>query len=187
MNRFLFLTGMFFAVAAQVPGQQKQDEVVVANLAADPEPARGLFTLFSLRTAKTVALADSATDLWDIGFKGTTLIVNGGSRRAGKGGVYLVEGDYGTFTGAVDEQLFAGDKSDSETAVKGGSGNGWYVYDFSTHQILPAPGRFLMIRTANGQYAKLKISDYYQTAPVAGVPRYYSFSYVLLQPAEKAF
>jgi len=52
----------------------------------------------------------------------------------------------------------------------------------SVHAILPIPGRTLLIRTANGNVAKLEIISYYKGAP-EDVPTeessYYTFRYTI--------
>ena len=67
-------------------------------------------------------------------------------------------------------------------AVPGGSGNGWYRYDSAVHQIIPIPGRTLVLRTTGGDYAKVEILSYYlggPEAPVPTEPRLYTFRYAL--------
>jgi hypothetical protein len=185
LSNLLALSVLLLLLPDQIFAQSQPTEAVISNLPADPEPASGKFTLFSLLSGKQVALADSATNAWDIGFKGTSVILNGGKGRKGKGGVYMVTGDYKAHAGPVDETLFAVDQSDDDPAIKSGSGNGWYLYNFNTHEIVPDTSKFLVIRTSNGQFARLKMLSYYHT--IKGTPRYYSFSYILLKPSEKVF
>jgi hypothetical protein len=41
----------------------------------------GKYTLYSLENNKVIDNTDSATTKWDIGFRGTTIITNGGKQR----------------------------------------------------------------------------------------------------------
>ncbi len=175
------------------------EAVVVSDVAADPATGRdpntgqpvgttGHFTLFSLRdnaiisSGDNFSAADSASSKWDIGFRGTTIIINGGVSGPGNGGVILVEGVFEE----LQEAPATGYEVDSSEkyAIPSGSGNGWYNYNPQLMVLSPIPGRFLVIRTADGKYAKLKILSYYKGAPDPVDPfsdpeRYYTFEYVL--------
>ena len=50
------------------------------------------FTLYSLRENKVIASTEQDTDKWDIGFNKTTIIINGGTARKGKGAATIVKG-----------------------------------------------------------------------------------------------
>ncbi len=163
----------------------------VSNLPADltmnagngqPQSATGKFTLFSFKDNAQVANSDSATTKWDIGFRGTSIIVNGGAIRAGKGGAY-------TYTGLFDElkeipaaQVFNTDQSVSILAIPTGSGNGWYNYNAANNIISPIAGRVFVIKTGDGKYAKVEILSYYKDAPASptasSISRYFTFRYI---------
>ena len=67
-------------------------------------------------------------------------------------------------------------------AVPSGSGNGWYNYNFATQVLSPIPGRVIMVRTADGRYAKVSMISYYQGAPdtpsADNTSRFVTFDYV---------
>ena len=145
------------------------------------------YTLFNLANGDTIPLSDSATTKWDIGFKGTTLILNGG-----------ISGP-GTTTGQVATSGFdnlltapsSGYEEDStgSYAVPTGSGNGWYTYAGApTHIIAPINGRAIVVKTTDGKYAKIEIISYYQgnpdlnqytSSPPTEPSKYYTFRYYL--------
>ena len=174
------------------------EATLVEDVAADPATGRdpvtgqpvgttGHFTLFSLSENRIVSsgadpsAADSASTNWDIGFRGTTIIINGGTSGPGNGGVIVREGIFEDLADAPT----TGYVEDSATGygVPSGSGNGWYNYNPAAMVLAPIPGRFLVIRTADGNYAKLRIISYYQGAPDPVDPfsdqeRYYTFEYV---------
>ncbi len=166
----------------------------VKNLAADPTTGvnptngqplgtTGKFTLFSLADNKTVANTDSATNKWDIGFRGTTIIVNGGAIRTGNGGAYVYTGTFEELTTVPSSASLVQDQSAMSLAITAASGKGWYNYNAATNVISPIPGRVLVIRTSDGKFAKVEILSYYQNAPATPDPtrdqqRYYTFRYV---------
>lgn len=142
------------------------------------QPAMGSqYTLYSFATNAIVPNADSATNKWDLGFRGTTIIVNGGISGPGQAGAQVQTGLFSEMDTAPE----TGYAQDAPTAkaIPTGPGNGWYSYNASTHIISPIAGRVLLIRTATGKFAKIEILSYYKDAPVAptatSVSRYYTF------------
>ncbi|MCV6628863.1 MAG: HmuY family protein [Flavobacteriaceae bacterium] len=143
-------------------------------------PISGEFTKFSFATGE---ITDSDTE-WDIAFRATTVIINGGSSagttdepdRNGDGAAYIASGTMDQIT-SVDTSKFAQD-SESGLAIPTGSGNGWYNYTGSPdHKILPIAGKILVIKTHDGKYAKVEILSYYKDADTANDSKYYTFNY----------
>ena len=155
------------------------------------EPISGAFTKFNFADKQ---ITTSETE-WDIAFRGTTIIVNGGvsagavdePERTGNAAAYIAEG---TLAGidAVETERLVQDNA-SGYAIPAGSGNGWYSYASApTHLISPIPGRVLVFRTHDGKYAKVEILSYYKDAPdnpdaFVNEDSYYTFNYVY-QPKE---
>lgn len=143
------------------------------------QPISGEFTKFSFANGTTT---QSSTE-WDIAFRGTSIIINGGTssgttdeaERTGNGGAYITTGTFASVT-EVETGSFL---QDSET---GHVLSNWYTYAGPpTHEISPTPGKILVIRTHDGKYAKVEILSYYQDAqPNAEYNnyRYYTFNYV---------
>lgn len=164
--------------------------VSVENLFAPQEggqgqPVSGSFTKFNFETG---SITTSATQ-WDIAFRGTTIIVNGGMslgnvdepERTGNAGAYIATGSLSEIT-AVELPLIKGDGPE-DTAIPSGSGNSWYSYNPTTHLITPTPGKILVIQTHDGRFAKMEILSYYKDAPEQPDPfttpsKYYTFNYV---------
>ena len=150
------------------------------------QPISGPFTKFDFDTGMET---DSETD-WDIAFRATDIIVNGGSSmgtideptRNGDGGAYIAMGTMADVT-EVDVSMFAQD-SENGYAIMSGSGNGWYTYTGPpTFLVTPTAGRILVFKTADGKFAKVEILSYYQGAPdspdaLTDQSRYYTFNYV---------
>jgi hypothetical protein len=153
-----------------------------SGTAVQPLPATGKYTLYSLRDNKVIANTDSASNKWDIGFRSTSIIINGGAIRSGQGGANVYTGTFDALTAIPTSATFAQDQSATQLAVPGGSGNGWYNYSSSTNLVSAIPGRVLLIRTGDGtKYAKLEILSYYLGAPASPTSttpsRYFTFRY----------
>ncbi len=154
----------------------------VRNLQADTANT-GRFTFFSLRDSAIVPNSDSATTRWDIAFRATTIIINGGPIRFGQGGAQVLTGtDFNTLE-TLPETGWRVDSSATSLAIPVGSGRAWYNYNQQTNIISPIPGVVLGIRTADGRFAKLQILSYYLNAPAnpdgfADRSRVYTFRYV---------
>jgi hypothetical protein len=140
---------------------------------------------------------DSATTKWDIGFRGTTIITNGGNSGPGTGGAFVYVGTYADLATIPTDSTFRIDNAPTAYAIKTGSGNGWYSYNGATQLITPVPGRILVIRTATGKYAKIEIQNYYKggITPDATASdndklmkqRYYTFRYTFQSDGSKKF
>lgn len=166
----------------------------VSNLVADlvtNDPATGRtiggtnkFTFFSFKDNKIIANSDSATTKWDVGFRGTTIIVNGGAIRVGQGGAYIFTGTFDELREISASATFAQDNALTNLAIPTASGMGWYNYNPMTMIISPIPGRVLVIRTADGKFAKMEILSYYKDAPnpstitLTTPARHYTFRFV---------
>jgi hypothetical protein len=162
-----------------------------SNSSGQPQPATGKFTLYSLKDNAIVPNADSASNRWDIGFRATTIIINGGAIRSGQGGAYIHTGLFEELISIPQGQVFGVDNSITELAIPTGSGNGWYNYNPQQNWISPLAGRVLVIRTGDGKYAKVEILSYYENAPAEPSPtakaRYYTFRYVYQPDGSQQF
>jgi len=147
------------------------------------------FTLFSFAEGATVANTDSATTKWDIGFRGTTIILNSGPSGPGNAAGQTVSGIFEEITEAPTD----GYAVDGDTKAIVGSG-GWYTYTGEAatgpkHAILPNAGKILILKTADGKFVKMEIVSYYlgnpntTTAEFADLStrpasRYFTFRYI---------
>lgn len=147
------------------------------------------FTLFSFADGATVTNTDSATTKWDIGFRGTTIILNSGTSGPGNAAGQTVSGIFEEILEAPAD----GYAVDGTTKAIVGSG-GWYTYTGEAatgpkHAILPNAGKILILKTADGKYVKMEILSYYKGNPntttaefadLATRPaaRYYTFRYI---------
>ena len=160
----------------------------VENLPGDPDTTSGggypqghnQFAFFSLRDSSVVlhsdeqARTDSASTMWDLAFRGTDIIVNGGPNGPGQGAAYVAENAFQEVSEVTPDSL-------TRHAVED-----WYDYNENgNHIVRPTPGHTIVVRTADGEsYAKLRILSYYEGAPEnpaesGAESRYYTFEYVL--------
>lgn len=167
-------------------------------------PISGDFTKFNFITGMQTT---SETE-WDIAFRGTTIIVNGGEstgatdepERNGNAAAYIVEDTFANVT-QVDTSLLVQD-SQASLAITPVSDMGWYNYSGppnpnvpNSNLVTPISGRVLVFRTRDGRYAKMEIFSYYRDSPTTAEllnftdamkiseARHYSFNYVY-QPNE---
>ena len=106
---------------------------------------------------------------WDLAFRRSRILVNGGDGFPGRGGVV----DLG-------EIPFEDVAAAPTTGYRGtGAGrdsvqpdlDGWYDYGFTTH-VLTARPRVYAVRTADGRYAKLQVVSYYCPGARGGCPTF---------------
>ena len=196
---------------------------MVEDIAADPtttppqggQPiSTGRFTLYSLGDKQVVLPSteadpavraqDSSSTAWDLGFQGTTIILNGGTSGPGTGAAQILseafddvmEAPAGSYAADGRNTCPAVNTPSGEfpgvpLAICTGSGNGWYTYNPQTNHILPIPGRTIVLRTADGKYAKMRILSYYKgrpDQPSSDTPsRYYTFEYILQPDGSRNF
>ncbi len=151
------------------------------------EPISGVFTKFSFSQNATVT-----DDSWDIAFRGTTIVVNGGTAigitdeptRVGSGAVSIVLNTLSAVTTIPDSSTFTQDGANTY-AIPTGSGNGWYNFNSTLYIITPIAGKILVVKTHDGKYAKMEIISYYKDAPAnpdaTASSRYFTFKYVYQQ------
>jgi len=155
----------------------------VKNLAADTAGTTNKFTYFRFSDSTIVTGADTASNKWDIAFKSTTIIINGGAVRFGSGGAIVQRTSNFDTVSIAPESGWGVDTTNTNLAIRTGSGNGWYSYDFTANMVTPILGTVLHIRTGDGKYAKVEIISYYKDGVPVPNPnptnfRWYNFRYV---------
>jgi len=205
MKHLRLLPILVFAVTLTACGDDPassnaSDPVVasrVTDLPSDPFVAfvegrpvgAGVYTFYSLREDRIVAREDSATTQWDVAFKGSTILVNGGVSGPGQGEGQILETTFANVT----EAPATGYTTDAVNgpALGTGSGQSWYSYNPATQVLAPTPGRVLVVKTADGRYAKLNMISYYQGAPAepsaASTARYLTFDFVFQPDGTRSF
>jgi hypothetical protein len=171
----------------------------VTGLGVDGRPqSAGTTTYYSLVDNKVIASTDAATTKWDIAFSSTKILVNSGTSGPGLGGAFVFIGLFDALKTIPADSNFATDNANAASfAIPLGSGRAWYTYDGLTTLVSPIAGRVLVIRTANGKYAKIEILSYYKggvTLPSSASvsdklfkQRYYTFRYAYQPNGSKTF
>ena len=154
----------------------------------------GKYEKFSFSEGDTVS-----HDNWDVAFKGSTIIINGGEpsdqdqpNRVGDAAVYIADGVMSDVR-TVDVSKFFQDNLAGPAIIDdlGISGQGWASYDMGTHILSPIAGRILVFRTHDNRYAKMEILYYYDSEnpqPLDGdFGGFYTFNYVYQSSGEINF
>lgn len=148
-------------------------------MTGQPLGVTNAFTLFSLADSSVVSNADSVSLKWDIGFRGSKIILNSGTSGIGTAGGFIYSGLFNDVVKVPADSTFRMDASPT-LAI----GSAWSTYNPASMILNATPGKVLIIRTANNKYAKMEILSYYKGSPanpnaMTDLPRYYTFRYVL--------
>ena len=150
----------------------------------EDKPSSGPYTKFDMSTSEVTF---SNTN-WDIAFRGTTVIFNGGEKvnpvdkdepeRTGKAAAYIVRNTTFYSVSGVNRSKLRQDEK-GYFAIPSGSDQGWYHYNLSKHIITPIEGTIIVFKTRDGFFGKLQILSYYKNAPKnpssGDPPRHYTF------------
>jgi hypothetical protein len=206
---FAVLVPALLVTAFVVTGCDNNDEDInlevktVRDIVADPptgrDPVTGQplgttnkFTFYSLRENRVIlthtadARADSASDKWDLAFRGSTILVNGNGIGGGQGGGQVLESAFED----VSEAPSSGYSANS-IGLESSSSVAWGTYNPASMTVFPLADRTILIRTGDGDgYAKIRILSYYQGAPEVPNPfqdqeRYYTFEFVLQEDGRR--
>jgi HmuY protein len=170
----------------------------ILGIAASGQPyGAGKYTFFSLENNAVVPSSDSATNKWDIAFRGTSIITNSGNSGPGNGGGFVFTGLFDDLKTIPADSTFKTDNAPSSYAITAGSNRGWYIYNAPVNLITPIPGRVLVVRTATGKYAKVEILNYYKggVTPAASASddeklrkqRFFTFRFIFQPDGSKVF
>ena len=159
-------------------------ELDASNYNVDPNNGTlsGNFVKFNFSLESIVTGDD-----WDVAFRGTTIIINGGEssnidqpNRTGNVAAYIATGTMESIT-EVDTSSLLQDNSISPVIPDdfGFTGTGWCIYDMNTHVILPISGKILVFRTHDNKYAKMEILNFYDTPMSSPYGGFFTFNYIL--------
>lgn len=142
----------------------------------------GSYTFYDLNTNS--AVTDSNSTTWDLAFTddnrgGLAIRINNGTSGPGNGGAIVLDVDINEITEVPSDDQFS---VDSETGLAITStpnvAGSWFVYTGQTSEpnfaILPKDPHTLLLRTGEGDYAKLEIISYYQGNPDTSTPEFAS-------------
>lgn len=167
-------------------------ELDASNYTVDPNNGTlsGNFVKFNFSSESVVN-----GDNWDVAFRGTTIIINGGEssnidqpNRTANAAVYIADGTMESIT-EVDVASLLQDDSTSPAIPDdfGFTGTGWCTYNQITHIISPIAGKILVFRTHDNKYAKMEILNFYDTPMTSPYGGFFTFNYVLTGGATTLF
>lgn len=200
MKLFYALTMVLFLASCSdddssdnTPTVQDLETATVTNL--DAANADG-YVKFSFSEGAVVT-----NDEWDIAVDGMgTILVNGGEivsadtetdpnnpveaveepARIGEGAGYIIESAYEDVT-EVDAALLNQDAEGvyAIPAEMMDPENGWMYYDMETHLVSPREGLVIVVKTHDGKYAKMEITNFYENGDTSNAFGfgYYNFHY----------
>lgn len=157
------------------------------------------YTFFSFKTGQIVPNSDSASTKWDIGFRSTSIIFNGGTSGPGTAGAIVQQGLFDEIKTAPTTGYVSDNKANNQFAVSSSpfvsgvtttTNNWWLNSGTQTSTIVsPIAGRVIIVKTADGRYAKMEIQSFYKGAPatvnnLTDLDRHYTFRYIY-QPDNK--
>ena len=136
-------------------------------------------------------------DNWDIAFRSTHIIVNGGvasdtsePSRSGNAAVYITDNVMADVT-SVDISLLMQDGESSSAIINdlgvGADGGPGVWCEYANQIVTPISGKILVIRTHDDKYAKIEITNFYNTNPAHIYGGFYTFNYVYQSTGEINF
>lgn len=148
----------------------------------------GNYTFYDLNTNS--AVTDSTSITWDLAFTddgrgGLEILTNNGTSGPGNGGAIVLDVDINSITEVPNDDQFSVDTDASLaiTSVPDVAGS-WFIYTSQTIEpnfaILPKEPHTILIRTGEGDYAKLEIISYYEGNPDTSTPE---FANMMTRPA----
>lgn len=208
MPKYMFFIIMMLLVSCEKDGASEDTLKLQAYEDSFANIVRGElddFTYFNLSDNDTVNIQDPSTSSdWDLGFGqisvGTrpdgqggfvpiiqsAIITNGGVSGPAQGKGYLLKDTLFSDVTHISDDVMDSLRTDREVndilspAIETGSGT-WYNYDPQTHQLSPNPSHVILVKTADGRYAKVQVVElYYQSSPTAA-PDYTKFGYFTIK------
>lgn len=147
-----------------------QLETIVSNLYANINNNVN-YNFFSLASGDTLLASDSNSTKWDLAFKSTTILTNGGTSGPDRDSAKLVDADF-------DDLILTDASLLKEDASSGKAITGWYNYSGPpSHLITPVADKTIVVRTSSGRYAKIEILSYYKDQSTSNSSKYYTFRY----------
>ena len=184
LHNLIFCTILLFVVTFSIAVFTAYAEIHQNTLTVDATD-RENWTYLNLLEGEVVDIKDAATSLdWDLGFQRTAVIVNGGVSGSGKAGAMALEDI------SFEDVLEApeGDYiSDTDQIATFARGDGWYTYTGPpNHWVLPNDMVYIL-RTAGGNFAKLRFIGYYENNETKEGSGYISIEYVLQDNGTRNF
>lgn len=151
----ILVTGLISCGKEEVPANPPAPSITVTDSMEIPFNTSH-YAFFRFKDSSIVNLSDSASANWDFGLRFVNIIVNSHASGPGNGGVITQNGVFDSYTMAPTTG-YAYDTTSTNLAIDNGLTTGWYNYDDNTHAFSPKAGRFFVMKSADGHYAKMEI------------------------------
>lgn len=192
----------------ETPDYMFNQLITVKNLHTPHEVVDGKapFTLYSLEQKTIIESKYKQTRLWDISFDNMySSFINANNKKEGYGkdglgggGIIMIKKKFEDVIDIpTDNEFRTGDTpygpDDSGDWAVSGFPDGWFRYDGSSHVCYPIEEHTLVVRTARGNYAKIKIHSVYEDQldpeqwTIESPKTYYTMDYVLAKKGSKTF
>ena len=121
--------------------------------------SRREWVYFDFSSGTVVSASRESLD-WDLAFKRTDILTNGGETNpAGEGGAMDL-GEVLLGEAVLPAEGYLADATDDENGVENPALHKWYSYNWTTH-IVNSKGHTFAVRTATGELVLLKFASYY--------------------------
>ncbi len=122
--------------------------------------SRNDWAYFDFSSGTTIATSQESLD-WDLAFRRTDLLTNGGETNAASDGGAFDFGDVplGELQ-ALPPETYLADTTHDERGLENPALHGWYSYDWLKH-VISSKGRTYGVRTATGETAFVTFLSYY--------------------------
>jgi hypothetical protein len=119
---------------------------------------------------------EATSTSWDLAFQRTKIMVDGGVSGSGNVAVAILDGVAFDGMAAAPAGGYVTDEADGDDMNTDPDlaflrDMGWYSYNPMTHVITPRE-RVYVVRTVEGAYVKVQLTDYYDQAGTSGFPTF---------------
>jgi len=121
--------------------------------------SRREWVYFDFSSGTVVSTSRESLD-WDLAFKRTDILTNGGETNPAGGGGAVDLGEIPLSEAVLPADGYLADATDDENGVENPALHKWYSYNWTTH-IVNSKGHTFALRTATGELVLLKFASYY--------------------------
>ncbi|MCY3744116.1 MAG: HmuY family protein [Candidatus Poribacteria bacterium] len=192
MTRLMYTTLLFITVS--IPAVFTASAELHQNTLTVDATNRENWAYINLTEGETIDIADAATSMaWDLGFKRTGVIANGGVSGPGKIGALALKDISFEDVLEAPEGVYVSDTEQIATFARGG---GWYTYTGPpNHWVLPNPKVYILRIPEDPRaepegpyhYAKVRFIGYYENNETKEGSGYISIEYVLQDDGTRTF
>ncbi len=184
MKRLMFFTTSLIIFSFSCVILNTHAEIHQNTLTIDATD-RDNWVFVNLLANETVEIDEPKTSMkWDLGFKRTEVIVNGGTSGPGEGSALALKDIAFEEIHEAPEEDYVSDTEQIATIARD---DGWYTYTGPpNHWILPN-SKIYILQTADGNFAKVRFIGYYQNNETKDGAAHISIEYTLQDDGSRSF